>query len=51
LGYENKTGYLYASDPKSFGTNGVVLRFRANNGMLVDSIQAGIGPRAFAFPD
>ncbi len=51
LGYENKTGYLYATDPKSFGTNGVVLRFRSENGSLVDSIPAGIGPRTFAFPE
>ena len=51
LGYENKTGYLYASDPKDYQNAGVVLRFRADNGSLVDSIQAGIIPRGFAFTE
>jgi YVTN family beta-propeller protein len=51
LDYENKTGYLYASDAKNFISNGVVLRLKADDGSLVDSIQAGIIPRAFAFPE
>lgn len=51
IGYENKTGYLYASDPKDFASNGIVLRINANDGSVIDSIQSGITPRAFAFPE
>ncbi|MFA5971114.1 MAG: DUF5074 domain-containing protein [Lentimicrobiaceae bacterium] len=51
LGYENKTGYLYASDPKNYVNAGIVLRIKADDGSVVDSIQAGIIPRAFAFPE
>ncbi len=51
LGYESKTGYLYASDPKNYIGNGVVLRYKADDGTLVDSITAGIIPRSFAFPE
>lgn len=51
LGYENKTGYLYASDAKNFNSNGVVLRIKADDGSVVDSIQAGIVPRGFTFPE
>jgi YVTN family beta-propeller protein len=51
LGYENKTGYLYASDPKDFVGNGLVFRIKADDGSIVDSISAGIVPRDFAFPE
>jgi YVTN family beta-propeller protein len=51
LGYENKTGYLYASDPKDFMGNGQIFRIKADDGSLVDSVQAGIIPRGFAFPE
>jgi YVTN family beta-propeller protein len=49
LDYENKTGYLYATDPKNFVNNGLVLRIKAVDGSTVDSIQSGIIPRSFAF--
>lgn len=51
LGYENKTGYLYASDPKNFTNAGIVLRYKASDGSVVDSVQAGIVPRWFTFND
>jgi len=51
LGYENKTGYLYAADAKDYVSNGIVLRINAANGQTVDSVQSGIIPRAFAFPE
>lgn len=51
LGYENKTGYLYASDVKNYTSNGIVLRIKADNGSVVDSILTGIVPRSFAFPE
>jgi YVTN family beta-propeller protein len=51
LGYENKTDYLYASDAKDYSSNGIVLRLSATDGSVVDSIPAGIIPRAFAFPE
>jgi len=51
LGYENKTGYLYASDVKDYVSNGIVLRIKADIGSVVDSIQAGIVPRGFAFTE
>jgi len=50
LGYENKTGYLYASDVKDYVSNGIVIRIKAEDGKVIDSIQAGIIPRGFAFP-
>jgi YVTN family beta-propeller protein len=51
LGYENKTGFLYASDPKDFSGNGYVFRIKAQDGEIVDSIEAGLGPRGYAFPE
>lgn len=50
LGYENKTGYLYASDVKDYVSNGIVLRIKADTGKTVDSIQTGVIPRGFTFP-
>lgn len=51
LGYENKTGYLYASDPKNYTSAGLVLRIKASDGSVVDSVQAGIVPRGFSFTE
>jgi len=51
LGYENETGYLYASDVKNYISNGIVLRLNADDGSVVDSIPAGIIPRGFAFAE
>jgi len=51
LGYENKTGYLYAADAKNYVNNGIVLRIKADDGKVVDSIPSGISPRSFAFPE
>ena len=47
LGFDNKTGFLYASDPLDFQQNGWVLRFRADTGATIDSIPAGIIPGGF----
>ena len=49
LGYENKTGYLYATDAKNYVSNGLIFRIKADNATVVDSIPAGIIPRGFAF--
>jgi YVTN family beta-propeller protein len=51
LGYENKTGYLYASDARDYVGNGLVLRIKSDDATIIDSIAAGIIPRAFAFPE
>lgn len=51
LGYENSTGYLYASVIKNSGSKSSVLRLRADDGIVVDSINAGIFPRGFTFPE
>jgi DNA-binding beta-propeller fold protein YncE len=51
LDYEAKTGYLYTCDVQSYTSNGQVLRYNAANGNLIDSIPAGIIPRAFAFTE
>jgi YVTN family beta-propeller protein len=51
LGYENKTGYLYASDAKDYVGNGMVIRLKSDDASVIDSITAGIIPRAFAFPE
>lgn len=51
LGYENNTDYLYASVLKNNGSKGIVLRYKANDGLVVDSIEAGIFPRGFTFPE
>jgi hypothetical protein len=49
LGFENKTSYLYASDAGNYISNGLVFRFKAEDGALVDSIPAGIVPHGFTF--
>lgn len=49
LGFEDKTGLLYASDAGNFISNGLVFRLKADVGTVVDSIPAGIVPRGFAF--
>jgi len=51
LDYESKTGYLYVCDVKDYVSNGIVLRIKADNGSVVDSIPAGITPRGFAFTE
>jgi YVTN family beta-propeller protein len=51
LGYQNSTGYLYASRLLDNNGNGIVVRIRAVEGTLIDSIAAGIYPRGFSFPD
>lgn len=51
LGYEDKTGFLYAADVKNYSSNGIVLRIKTETGTTVDSIETGIIPRGFAFPE
>lgn len=51
LGYENNTGYLYASVLKNNGSEGAVIRYKAIDGVVVDSIEAGVFPRGFTFPE
>jgi YVTN family beta-propeller protein len=51
LRYEPATGYLYAADAKDYVSQGVVLRINAETATTVDSIEAGIIPRGFAFPE
>jgi YVTN family beta-propeller protein len=51
LGYENNTDYLYASVLKNKGSEGIVLRYKAVDGVVVDSIEAGVFPRGFVFPE
>lgn len=49
LGYDPKSGYLFASDAGDYSSDGKVFRMNAENGQIIDSIQAGIIPRAFTF--
>jgi YVTN family beta-propeller protein len=51
LGYENKTGFLYAADVKNYTSNGIVLRIKPETAITVDSVETGIIPRGFAFPE
>jgi hypothetical protein len=44
LAYDYDKDYLLASDPVDFMNNGWVVRFRADNGEVVDSIPTGIIP-------
>ncbi len=49
LGYDSKSGYLIAGDAGDYVSAGKVFRINSNNGAIIDSVQAGIIPRAFAF--
>lgn len=49
LGYDNKSGYLFAGDAGDYISDGKVFRLNADNGSIIDSIAAGISPRAFSF--
>lgn len=49
LGFDQEANYLYASDPLDYVQNGMVYRYNAVNGSLVDSLQAGIIPGEFYF--
>lgn len=49
LGLDFLTNYIYASDPLDYVQNGLVYRFDASSGDLIDSIQAGIVPGEFYF--
>lgn len=49
LGYDASSDYIYASDPLDYQQDGWVYRFKSSDGMLVDSIHAGIIPGNFCF--
>lgn len=49
LGYDPETDYLYAADPIDYTQNGLVYRYKANNGDMVDSLTSGIIPGDFWF--
>ncbi len=48
LGYDPQERYLYATDPVDYVQNGWIYRY-SDNGVLVDSIQAGVVPGSFFF--
>ncbi|MCB2219276.1 MAG: hypothetical protein KQI35_02690 [Bacteroidetes bacterium] len=50
LGYDPVDQIIYAGDAKNFMQDGWVYRYN-NNGELKDSLQAGIGPAGFCFPE
>jgi len=50
LGMDITANIIYASDPLDFLQNGVVYRYDAANGELIDSFEAGIGPGEFYIP-
>lgn len=49
LGYDAKSNYLFASDAGDYVSAGKVFRLDAETGAIVDSVEAGIIPRGFAF--
>jgi len=49
IGFNPMEGYLYLSDPVDFAQNGWIFRYNQANGLLVDSIQAGVIPGGFLF--
>jgi YVTN family beta-propeller protein len=51
LGYDRKTDYLCATDAGDYVSAGSVLRFVTATATPVDTLQAGIMPRGFAFPE
>ncbi|GAB4313054.1 MAG: hypothetical protein Kow00127_03900 [Bacteroidales bacterium] len=51
LGADPRNNYLYLSDAGDFASNGWVFRYQLPEGALVDSIEAGIGPNGFCFPE
>lgn len=49
LGFDNLANFIYASDPLDYAQDGLVYRYDAINGSVIDSIQAGIIPGEFYF--
>lgn len=50
LGLDYLTNIIYASDPLDYVQDGLVYRYEANTGEVIDSLQAGIVPGEFYFP-
>ncbi len=51
LGYDPKNDVLYGADAMNFTQEGWIFRYDGNSGTLIDSLQAGIGPTGFCFPN
>jgi hypothetical protein len=49
LGFDDFDDLIYAADPVDFVQRGLVYRYRAADGSLVDSVRAGIIPSGFWF--
>ncbi len=49
LGFDEKTGLIYAADPLDYVQNGMIYRFDPADGALLDSFRAGIIPNGFWF--
>jgi len=49
LGLDKMEDVIYGSDAIDFVQNGMVYRYEAANGMIIDSVEAGIGPGEFYF--
>jgi len=49
LGFEDKTGYVYATDARDYVSSGMVYRYDPATTNLIDSIPAGITPHAIVF--
>ena len=51
LAYDDVENIIYSSDALDYVQNGLVFRFNANTGEMIDSFNAGIIPGEFFFTD
>ncbi len=51
LGFDAVDNVIYASDPLDYVQNGIVYRYDASNGSVIDSLDAGIIPGEFLFTE
>ena len=49
LGYDNTDNVIYATDPLDYVQNGLVYRFEASSGEMINSLNAGVIPGEFYF--
>lgn len=49
MGYDEQERMIYASDPLDYNQNGIIYRFNADDGTLVDHFTGGIIPNGFWF--
>jgi len=49
LGYDVAEDIIYAADPLDYAQNGIIYRYSAMDGLLIDFFTAGMVPNGFWF--